>query len=41
MLVAAFASFPLRQDNSCVNHFQDASLLGCMPVQLPYKCKIH
>ena len=41
MLVAAFMSFPLRQNSSCINHFQDASPLGYMPVQLPCTCKIH
>lgn len=33
MLVAMFLSFPLRQNGPCVNHFQDAPLLGCIPVQ--------
>ena len=41
MLIAASVSFPLRRNSSSVNHFQDASHLSPMPVQLPYKCMIH
>ena len=39
---SSFYDFSFRQNSSCINnHFQDASPLICMPVQVPCTCKIH